>query len=263
MSGPADIAKPVTESLCKARILIAEDDKLSQLVTSQMLENAGYKADVVADGHAVIKTLESVHYDAIVMDCSMPGMDGFATTKAIRAVGSQVCNRAIPIIALTAMAMRGDRERCLAAGMNEYLSKPVDSGELLETVQKCLALSRGTQFVETRETGKPPTIHAKEYAEHSEVSWDPEIFDKVLGLFFKEIEHHVAALRAAINEGNYDILLEVSHQLRGSAALIDAHPLSDKAFALYKIIRSGDFSRAAEHTENLINELESFSSTQA
>ena len=93
----------------------------------------GYRADAVADGQEAIKALENIPYDLVLMDCQMPEMDGFEATRAIRKMKME-----IPIIALTANAMKGDRELCLAAGMNDYLSKPVNSAELAAALERWL-----------------------------------------------------------------------------------------------------------------------------
>jgi PAS domain S-box-containing protein len=115
------------------RILLAEDNAINQLVAIKILKKMGYRADAVADGQEAIKALENIPYDLVLMDCQMPEMDGFEATRAIRKMKIK-----IPIIALTASAMKGDRELCLAAGMNDYLSKPVRSADLAAVLERWL-----------------------------------------------------------------------------------------------------------------------------
>lgn len=118
------------------RILIAEDNLVNQLIASDTLESAGHRVDVVSNGVEAIEAVTAFPYDLILMDIFMPEMDGLTATKRIRAMPGEVSN--IPIIALTADAMAGEREKYLAAGMNDYLSKPFEMQQLLRTIKRCI-----------------------------------------------------------------------------------------------------------------------------
>jgi CheY-like chemotaxis protein len=118
------------------RILVAEDNPINQTVALGLLGRLGYSADAVANGREAIEALESEHYDVVLMDVQMPEMDGLEATQVIRDPSSVVPNHDITIIAMTAHAMTGDRDRCLAAGMDDYLSKPVRPDQLTEVLKR-------------------------------------------------------------------------------------------------------------------------------
>lgn len=121
-------------------ILLAEDNMINQKVAQSILGILGFnKLDIVANGLEAVKALELINYDLVLMDCLMPEMDGFEATGLIRDKSSAVLNHDVPIIAMTANAMKGDRERCLQAGMTDYVAKPVKKYELAEVLGKCVA----------------------------------------------------------------------------------------------------------------------------
>jgi PAS domain S-box-containing protein len=133
-------ARP-SRSLAGRRILLAEDNEVNQLVAREMLHRLGVECEVASNGREAVERARAVAYDLVLMDCQMPEMDGFEATQAIREEEQKSGSpggRRLPIVALTANAVKGDRERCLAAGMDAYLSKPVRPAELLETLSRLL-----------------------------------------------------------------------------------------------------------------------------
>jgi CheY-like chemotaxis protein len=132
---PPDAAKEPNREL---RLLLAEDNPVNRMVALAQLKKLGYAVDAVDDGVQVVAALERRPYDLVLMDCEMPNMDGYEATQRIRGSTS----RHIPIVALTANAMSGDRERCLSEGMDDFLSKPLDLRLLRETLAKWLATTR-------------------------------------------------------------------------------------------------------------------------
>ena len=128
------------------RILLAEDNEVNQLVAASILEQFGYECRVVNDGEAAVAAVRGEDYDLVLMDCQMPGMDGFEATRTIRREEQQAAADRLPIVALTANAIKGDRERCLSAGMDDYVTKPIDTLRLIDTIETLLAAAQQEQM---------------------------------------------------------------------------------------------------------------------
>lgn len=136
---PRMSGEPLPLHFTRARILIAEDNPVNQKIALKQLEKLGYRADSVANGNEVLHALSQIPYDLLLMDCQMPDLDGFEATALIRRSRS-LTHPMIPIIAMTANAMTGDRERCLSAGMDDYVSKPTQIEALGQVIEKWLEL---------------------------------------------------------------------------------------------------------------------------
>lgn len=124
--------------LAKKRVLLVEDNAVNQMVAVAMLKKLGLSPDTASNGSEALETLVTRHYDLILMDIEMPEMDGIEAVRRIRSLPVENPNRTTPVIALTARAMRADREECLAAGMDDYVSKPVRPDTLKKTVERWL-----------------------------------------------------------------------------------------------------------------------------
>ena len=120
---------------------MAEDNPVNQKVAQAMLRKMGLRADVAANGQEAVNALQMIPYDLVLMDCQMPVMDGFESTRVIRQEGSGAINPRIPIIAMTASTMQGDRDKCIQAGMNDFIAKPVQQRELAGIIDRWLAIT--------------------------------------------------------------------------------------------------------------------------
>jgi CheY-like chemotaxis protein len=142
------------ENELRSRVLLAEDNALNQTLAVRLLEKRGYSVTVAGDGRAAVEAFEKGQFDVVLMDIQMPGMDGFEATAAIRAK-EKLTGGHVPIIAMTAHALKGDQERCLSAGMDGYVSKPIRTSELFSTIENLLANKDATPANELADVSDP------------------------------------------------------------------------------------------------------------
>lgn len=223
------------------RILLAEDNVINQKVAMRMLEHLGYQADAVANGLEVLQALERQPYDAVLMDVQMPEMDGLEATRRIRAIPA---GRQPYIIAMTAHAMKGDREECMAAGMNDYVSKPVRIEELQ------IALTRS---IEHEENGpaQAPALDQKVLSElrRLQIDGEPDIVWELGGMFLDRAPARIETMKAALDKGDAEMLKREAHNLKSSSANLGALRLSGLFKEIEAIGRSGDLQGARELVE--------------
>ena len=225
---------PVADSLSpgqgQAKILLAEDNPTNQRVALGLLRNLGLAADAVDNGRAALAALERQDYDLVLMDIQMPGMDGLAATRAIREPQSKVRNPVVPIIAMTAHAMSGDRERCLAAGMNDYLTKPVSGQTLAQVLRRWLPPKPETETAQTsRENAAPPTEIFNPADLLDRLMDDRELACSVLHWFLDDVPKCLDHLREALLREDVETLGRRAHSLNGLAANAGAPRLRDRA----------------------------------
>ncbi|HQP35763.1 MAG TPA: response regulator, partial [Polyangiaceae bacterium] len=133
---PLERSASEVESLPPARVLLAEDNKTNQVLVRSLLERKGCSVDIVATGFEAVEAVARGGYDLVLMDVQMPGMDGFEATRRIRSHERSDSRPAVPIVALTAHALKGDREACLSCGMDEYISKPIEASQLYAAIRR-------------------------------------------------------------------------------------------------------------------------------
>jgi CheY-like chemotaxis protein len=231
------------------RILVAEDNAVNQKVALRMLSKLGYRADVVANGREVLDALGRAPYDIILMDCSMPEMDGFEATAAIRRLEDS--RHGPVIIAMTANALQGDREKCLAAGMDDYIAKPVSQAELASHLNDWSAKLHGSA-----EAPAEPAVDPQRLAELVALADgdDPLWLESVLARFLEDTGSRVVRIRAAIEEHDARAVRDAAHALKGSAANIGAVPLSRLAQRLQQLADTGSLDGAFDVVAELERE---------
>jgi two-component system sensor histidine kinase/response regulator len=213
-----------------ARILVVEDNVVNQTVAVRLLEKMGCRVDVAANGREAVDILARLTYDIVLMDCQMPVMDGFAATAAIRR--REVSTRQhVPIIAMTANAMPGDHERCLAAGMDGYLAKPIT----VETLYTVLAQFRPAAEAPPEETLAPPMDLAVALVV---ADGDRELLDEMMAVLLAEAPGQLVTLHTAIQDGDAHTLEHTAHSLKGALSAVAATPAQGLAQQLEALGRA-------------------------
>ncbi|HEU4866486.1 MAG TPA: PAS domain S-box protein [Actinomycetota bacterium] len=210
------------------RILLVDDVAINRVVAKGLLENLGFEVVTASSGVEAIASVEQNEYLAVLMDCLMPGMDGYETTRRIRALDGEV--QKVPIIALTAAAMSGDRERCLAAGMDDYISKPLDLPSLRAALDR---QTGGHRTQADKAAGTPPLEGAdSELAERLadfKSRFPAETFRRICEEFLASTPQLLADIRASLEAGNHGTTASLAHKLKGSMGTFGALRMSELA----------------------------------
>jgi CheY-like chemotaxis protein len=227
---------------------------VNQKVAVYLLDKLGYQADVVADGREALDALARIPYPLVLMDCQMPEMDGYAATAAIRARESN--GQHTPIIAMTAGAMAGDRERCLAAGMDDYIAKPVHEKDLAATIARWLP-EIGGQDPDAPEASLDQTSVDREVLDRIA---DParggnkDFLVDLITLYLEEAPPLLASVRSAVAQGDAAALVRPMHTLKGNSGYFGAHRLEAICERLVALGREGTLAGVPELVAQLERE---------
>ena len=259
------------------RILIAEDNEVNQMVASEILTRVGYECDIVANGQQAVEAVRKTDYDLVLMDCQMPEMDGFEATRAIR-LDEQAAERSrrLPIVALTANAVKGDRDNCLAAGMDGYIAKPLDTLRLMDTIETLLATR--AVWGET-ETDAPSTLVETDWANTVDTFFgrravrsadgespfhlesllgrcmgDVELCRKILHSFSEHGPQQRKAIERSLASGDLAALAEAAHSAKGTAANFSAERLHEAAGQVERLAKAGALQPARAAGDELLRE---------
>jgi len=241
-AAPAAPADPGAEtSSQRLHVLVAEDNPVNQRVIVRLLEKMGHIPIVAHNGQEAVEAYESRPFDAALMDVQMPVMDGLAATMAIReSEARHPGRRRLPIMALTAYAMRGDRERCLAAGMDDYLTKPIKPEDLSAALDRIFGDSRAATIpVESARSVQAPEAGFDLTAALNYVGGDRELLDELLGIFAEDAPVRMEAIRRAIAGGDTPELMREAHTLKGALKVIGATTAAGLAEGLEALGRAG------------------------
>jgi len=247
------------DAVGKARLLVAEDNLVNQKVAMRILEKAGHRVDVANNGIEAVAALKNASYDMVFMDIQMPEMDGYAATAEIRKMASEFSE--LPVIAMTAHAMKGDREKCIAAGMDDYISKPVKPKGLLEMVQRWAGMKVIRPSVRVVRYPSDPDlpVDLKRLGDLS--GGDKDFEHEIIDLFLKDTSRHSVRLEAAIKEEDSSSVEASAHSIKGAAANMGAEKFRKLAHALELKGKAGDLHGAAEdfaHLKSSFGDVERF-----
>ena len=232
------------------RVLLAEDNITNQQVALGILGKLGLRADAVANGAEAVKALESLPYDLVLMDVQMPVMDGLEATRRIRQMEGPSNRRTVPIVAMTAHALQGDRDACLAAGMNDYVAKPVTPQALSAALDTWLpipaepkvipvsspASTAGTESVDTPDWDRAGLL--------DRLMGDTELASAVLGGFAGDLPTRIGELRASLEAGDMAAAQRHAHTIKGAAANVGGERLRSLAADIERALKSGDLASA-------------------
>ena len=220
----------------KLRLLAAEDNLVNQRLIARLLESAGHSITVVGDGFAALNACRQNRYDAVLMDVQMPVMDGHEATRQIR-LWEQTTGTHVPIIAMTAHAMKGDREQCLEAGMDDYIAKPLHKQELLQAISEQIA--RKPLPGETERMPAPAPLPAGDAldieAAMDQLGGDKDLFCELCRLFLQESPALIEAVRSAVAESDAIGVHRAAHKLKGSLSAIGGRKAARAALALEEL----------------------------
>ena len=220
-------------------ILLAEDNAVNQKLAVRILEKHGHTVVVAGNGREALSALERESFDLVLMDVQMPEMDGLEATIAIREK-EKITGAHIPIIAMTAHAMKGDRERCLDAGMDGYVAKPIKIAELFETIESMVS----TSIEAEADTLHDDVIDMDEVIER--VDGDVELLSEMAKLFLDDCPRLLSQIRESIAHGDSELLERNAHALKGSVGNFSAAPAFEAAYRLEEMGRDGDIAHAEE-----------------
>jgi len=267
---PGEIANRPQRALS---VLLAEDNEVNQKLARRMLENRGHMVIVADDGRAAVEQYRTQQFDLVLMDVQMPVMNGLEATAVIREI-ERSTGRHVPVIALTARAMKGDREECLDAGMDGYLSKPIRSSDMFMEVSRLvpeLWLDTGDQSLERSpipEAGhhsdgldsKPGDRILDREALMRRVGGDVEFLREVVAVFVDGLPKALNDITHSIDIGNATLLGEAAHKLKGAVAGLEGQSAMDAAFRLERMAIDGDLRGAPVALVNLQHALEMLTS---
>ncbi len=242
-----------------AYLLLVEDNEINQQVARELLEKVGITVAIAENGKEALEMLQKEKFDGVLMDMQMPVMDGVAATQAIRKLSKF---NSLPVIAMTANAMGGDREACLAAGMNDYIAKPIDPGGMVETLAKWITPAQPlARFVASEEEAvqKPealPHLPGVTVADSVRLmGGNVETYYGVLEKFHASQQEVIAEIRTALSCGDNATAVRLPHTLKGLAGTLGANTLKNMAGELESVTRKGEYDKAISMLPSIDAEL--------
>ncbi len=243
-----------------AKVLVVEDNAINQMVAEGMLKKFGIRIDLAANGKEAITALENIQYDLVFMDCQMPVMDGYEATQTIRDMNSKVHDHAIPVIAMTANAMQGDREKCIDSGMNDFITKPVSPDKLQDVLQQWLPektspevnpdSNENTNSQDSISNTNNPIFDYEELKDR--LSDDEDMIRTLTTHFITNTAEKIEELKTMVENADLSAAALQLHTIRGSAANLGGMAFSALAQTMEEASKAGK----VENVTQILPELE-------
>ncbi len=238
------------------RLLLTEDNLVNQKLAMRLLEKRGHSVVIAGNGREALEAMAQEHFDAVLMDVQMPEMDGFEATQITRAKERETGGH-VPIVAMTAHVMKGDRERCLDVGMDGYISKPLQPTELFEAVES-LADFKGNQSESTVSQSSPDEPAFDENKALDAVGGDRPLLQEIIGTFFEELPKWRSEIGEAISSDDAKTLQRAAHTLKGAVSTFGAEQVRTIAQRLENMGQESNLTGAAEALAELEQALDQF-----
>ncbi|MEJ2103825.1 MAG: response regulator [Ignavibacteriaceae bacterium] len=233
----------------KFKILLAEDNLINQKVTIKILSTFGFNVTAVNDGQEAINELENGNYDLVLMDLQMPNVDGFSATKRIRQMKNS--KSVVPIIALTAHALLGDKEKCLDAGMTDYIAKPIAGQDLVKKIDFLLDI-RAEETVQPQEELSQKKNELLDRERLKTISLGDHEFEKdLLSSYMSDLDQKVKTLHEMIAKNDIKKIIEIAHSIKGSSYSIGATRAGDEAYAIELSGKNNDWLNVSNRVDKL------------
>jgi len=240
------------ENRRKLQILLAEDNPVNQQLAVRVLEKRGHIVTVAANGAEALALLEGSRFDLVLMDVQMPTMNGFQATAAIRKQ-EETAGKHLPIIAMTAHAMEGDRERCLAAGMDAYVAKPIKVADLIVAIENLYCTSEVSERAATTTHREREPIDTESAL--ANVEGDAELLKNLSAEFLRDLPEMLSNIREAITARNANGIERAAHKLKGCVGNFAAQPVFDAAARLEVLGRDSSLNVAESAYAELEKEI--------
>jgi CheY-like chemotaxis protein/HPt (histidine-containing phosphotransfer) domain-containing protein len=271
MQGDENLTEPAPDvdvPTGQGHLLLVEDNSMNQLVATSLLAKLGYEVEVASNGIEALEAMADAEYDAVLMDCQMPEMDGYAATREIRR--REGGTRHTPVIAMTAAAMQGDRDACIAAGMDDYLTKPIRPRELAEALMQWID-SAGPSRPVAEPAAAPEPAPAPAPSEGDDAArldgerlsilrelddGDGVLIASIVDEFTAESGRQLDLLRAAVADGDPQAMEQAAHSMKGSSANLGATRLAELTAQLEALGRARTFADAPPLIDEVARELE-------
>ncbi len=234
------------------RILLAEDNIVNQKVAVQMLKKFDCNVDVAANGKEAVEMLKKISYDIVLMDCQMPEMDGYEATREIRKLEGK--DRHTPIVAMTAHALKGERERCLEVGMDDYLAKPTTFPDLQNVLQKWSIKSKGKEkksdeSLKNNDDRSNPVFDPEKF--FTSVDRDIEIANEIAGIYLDDTLKNIQKLREALSSEDQNTAERMAHTIKGASGSVGAADIREVASHIEQAAKGGNLKKCYDLLEEL------------